>query len=164
MVNQNDRLEQFDAYRNRDDLLVRLLPHDGKVRTADDVDDADLQCFSGHGVLVDCSALGERWINHCRPVLQPDYMDEYEATDREYPLVHMVRILDLALRCRLKVNMVGSAEHLDGWNDWVNRLSADGEQAQNIPAGSTLMGNPAAFLWLDAFKRIRKPRRVPQRE
>ena len=113
MVNQNDRLEQFDAYRQRDGLMVRLLPHDGKPRTADDVDDADLQCFPGHGVLVDCSELGEQWMNHCRRVLQPDYMDEYERADPEYPLVHMVRILDLALRCRLKVNMVGTTEHLN---------------------------------------------------
>ena len=164
MVNQNDRLEQFEAYRTRDDLVVRLLPHGGTSRTADDAEDADLKCFPGHSVLVDCSELGTRWVNHCQQELQPDYMDEYEAADPGYPLVHMVRILDLALRCGLKVNMVGTAEHLDGWDNWVKRLSTDGEQAQNIPAGSTLMGNPGSFLWFNAFKRIRKPRGVPQRE
>ena len=163
MDTQNDRREQFKAYKNRDDLLVHLVPHGSTSRMADDAEDADLECFPGHSVLRGCSELGERWVKHCQRELQPDYMDEYEVADSEYPRVHLVRILDLALRCGLKVNMLGTAEHLDGWDNWVKRLVADSEQVQNIPSGSILVGNPRSFLWFNAFTRIRKPRGVPQR-
>lgn len=163
-MDANERTQLLERYVERDDLMVRLLPGEGQPRSKDD-DDRDLEYFPKFGALWPCSELGERWATHCRAQFQPAYMEEYEKADPQYPLVHMVRVLDLARRCGLKVNVIGTDGDLDNWDAWMKRLADDAEtfNAVKTKGGATMMGGPGSFLWLDAFKPIRKPRGVPQR-
>jgi hypothetical protein len=164
-MDPNERIQQLERYVERDDLMVHLLPGEGQPRSEDDDEDRDLEYFPTFGALQPCSDLGERWASHCRAQLQPAYMGEYEKADPQYQLVHMVRVLDLARRCGLKVNVIGTNDDLDKWDAWMKKLAEDAEtfNAVNAQGGATMVGGPGSFLWLDAFKPIRKPRSVPQR-